>query len=49
MVMTIISARKARPNDAGSAAQPSDRHHHSGHAQQHQQPARQRQRPISPS
>jgi hypothetical protein len=39
--------QEGRPDDAGSAAQASDRHHNSGHAQQHQQPVRQRQRPVS--
>jgi hypothetical protein len=38
--------QESRPDDAGSAAQASDRQHHSGHAQQDQQPARQRQRPV---
>jgi hypothetical protein len=41
--------QEGRPDDAGSAAQPSDRHHDSGHGQQHQQPARQRQRLVSRS
>jgi hypothetical protein len=39
--------QEGRSDDAESAAQASDRHHSSGHAQQHQQPARQRQRPVS--
>jgi hypothetical protein len=41
--------QEGRPDDAGSAAQAGDRHHSSGHAQQHQQPARQRQHPVSRS
>jgi hypothetical protein len=47
--MTIINARKAGPTMPEALRRPATAYYNSGHAQQHQQPVRQRQRPVSRS